>query len=464
MAVHIIDEFLSTGARQHGTSSNLAMMRLPRKAGWLLLALCVAALPSTQSGVADADDGLLTLQRDTKSRLRVLCAHCTYACRYLEMWEAANQTLLAADRIKGCSRPDELKGPEFMLIGAQKSGSTDIFERLREHTETFRLSSEMSHKEMHFFDWQCLGPMLGRDRLQDSVHRRKLDLPSSTQWCDATHYAASLTEFRQLNPAKGRTWGAGAPLATAPLVGAPATGEATVNYLFYPEVPAMTKACFPTTKLVAMLRSPVDRAHSGFFQHVRNQQGSFTESVVFEAGIIARCEALVGRAIRNNGANLFIDCAYPLFVVGVLEATMAKGGPWERHAEYKQSPRQCNNAFIRWRSHLLRGLYYFQIHAWLQHFPATQMLVLKSEDYFADPEAVVATITDFIHDRGHGDRHASLTTSDGAAAPLFANSKAKGQVPESTRAQLSELYRPYDELLTALLRQHGIPWESWPSK
>ena len=35
------------------------MMRLPRKAGWLLLALCVAALPSTQSGVADADDGLL---------------------------------------------------------------------------------------------------------------------------------------------------------------------------------------------------------------------------------------------------------------------------------------------------------------------------------------------------------------------------------------------------------------------
>ena len=67
--------------------------------------------------------------------------------------------------------------------------------------------------------------MLGRDRLQDSVHRRKLDLPSSTQWCDATHYAASLTEFRQLNPAKGRTWGAGAPLATAPLVGAPATGE-----------------------------------------------------------------------------------------------------------------------------------------------------------------------------------------------------------------------------------------------
>jgi len=42
-------------------------------------------------------------------------------------------------------------------------------------------------------------------------------------------------------------------------------------------------------------------------------------------------------------------------------------------------------------------LYYFQIHAWLQHFPATQMLVLKSEDYFADPEAVVATITDFIH-------------------------------------------------------------------
>ena len=43
-----------------------------------------------------------------------------------------------------------------------------------------------------------------------------------------------------------------------------------------------------------------------------------------------------------------------------------------------------------------KGLYYFQIHAWLQHFPAEQLLVLKSEDYFSDPEAIVTRITDFI--------------------------------------------------------------------
>ena len=66
--------------------------------------------------------------------------------------------------------------------------------------------------------------------------------------------------------------------------------------------------------------------------------------MTLETEIITRCEALVGRAIRQDGANLFVDCAYPLFVAGVLEATMAEGGPWERHPEYKQSPRQCTLA------------------------------------------------------------------------------------------------------------------------
>ena len=66
-------------------------------------------------------------------------------------------------------------------------------------------------------------------------------------------------------------------------------------------------------------------------------------------------------------------------------------------------------------------------------------------------------------DRGDGEHPGSRATSGAAAAPLFANSKAKGQLPESTKAQLNELYRPYDDLLTGLLRQHGIPWEGWPS-
>lgn len=380
---------------------------------------------------------LPTFQTDLKLRLRSLCSHCTYACRFLEVWETSNLTSLYLDKIRGCGQHYNHRGPEFMLIGTQKGGSTDMYERLNLHNASFALSSNIKDKELHFFDWQCLGPMLGRDKQQDNIHRRKLDRPDSQTWCDAIHYSENVDRIRHLSEVSD------------------ITGEATVNYFFYPEIPAMAKTCFPETKFIVMLREPIDRALSGYHQHIHKQHLPFSESIQLEQKILRKCK-LFGSYKISSTFNLFKDCVYPLFVVEVLEATMTEGGPWEHFKEFKQTPRTCNNAFIRWHSHILRGLYYYHLHAWYEHFPSNQILVLKSENYFVDPENEVKKIIKFLNASGTEISPTAVTSET-----LFTNSKTKGKVPANTRKVLNELFQPYTDAMGELLKSQNIPWNDW---
>ena len=47
-------------------------------------------------------------------------------------------------------------------------------------------------------------------------------------------------------------------------------------------------------------------------------------------------------------------------------------------------------------SYLARGLYVDQLQAWRRFFPAGQMLILRSEDFFAQPAAIFRQALDFL--------------------------------------------------------------------
>ena len=51
------------------------------------------------------------------------------------------------------------------------------------------------------------------------------------------------------------------------------TGEASPAYMCFPHVPKEIKSKFPKVKLIAILRDPVDRAHS----HYHNARRALTE-------------------------------------------------------------------------------------------------------------------------------------------------------------------------------------------
>lgn len=122
--------------------------------------------------------------------------------------------------------------PNFLIIGAAKSGTTSLWHYLNQHPDIY-----LSHvKEPRFFTPEfyidhCHGP------LRDNA---RLDI-------------VTLEEYYQLfNRVENEL----------------AIGEASTEYLFFPETAARIKELIPSVKLIAILRNPAERAFSAFcYQH-----------------------------------------------------------------------------------------------------------------------------------------------------------------------------------------------------
>jgi hypothetical protein len=125
--------------------------------------------------------------------------------------------------------------PDFLIIGAQKCGTSTLCAQLTTHPEirpAFR-------KEVHFFDQNYRKGLLW--------YRAHFDvrLPWSRRW---------------------------------------KTLDATPSYLFHPLVPAWVHGALPDAKLIVMLRNPVDRAYSHYQMSVRHgfEKHSFGEALRLE--------------------------------------------------------------------------------------------------------------------------------------------------------------------------------------
>lgn len=114
--------------------------------------------------------------------------------------------------------------PAFLVIGAQKAGTTSLYAQLCAHPAVV----PALRKEVHWFD---------------RAHRRGAD------------YRAYFPRSRDL-----------ARRGAGPAV----TGEATPFLLCHPLAPARVRAALPDVRLVVVLRDPVARAISGFHHAVRH--------------------------------------------------------------------------------------------------------------------------------------------------------------------------------------------------
>lgn len=135
------------------------------------------------------------------------------------------------------------------------------------------------------------------------------------------------------------------------------TGEASPYYLFHPHAPRRIARLLPHVKLIVQLRNPVSRAYSHYYHEVNggHEKLSFAEA-------IDREEERIGQ----ETAKLLRD---------------------EQYISYSH----------RHYSYLARGIYVDQLKVWMDLFPREQILILKSEDFYADPAAGLKQTLDFIH-------------------------------------------------------------------
>lgn len=132
--------------------------------------------------------------------------------------------------------------------------------------------------------------------------------------------------------------------------------ESSPYYLFHPLAPARAASVVPNAKLIVMVREPVDRTYSHYNQNL--QLG--LETLPLEAALRREAEQLPG-----------------------WEADIVSG-------------RVAYSAEHQNFSYVGKSLYAPQISRWLEHYPREQMLLLRSEDFYASPQETLARVTDFL--------------------------------------------------------------------
>ncbi|MCP4420171.1 MAG: sulfotransferase [Chloroflexi bacterium] len=145
--------------------------------------------------------------------------------------------------------------PNFLIIGAAKSGTTSLYHYLGQHPQVYTNVKEPSYFALAGQQVQYAGP-----GAQDGFVRR-----ITTNRADYEALFASVTNEK-------------------------AYGEASVLYLYSPEAPICIKETIPDVKLIAILRNPVERAFSGYLHMLRDGREpltSFADALAAEDGRVA---------------------------------------------------------------------------------------------------------------------------------------------------------------------------------
>jgi hypothetical protein len=137
--------------------------------------------------------------------------------------------------------------PDFVIIGAQKGGTSFLYHLLSLHP----LVEPAANKELHFFDQP--------ERFN-----------SGAGWYRRCFPQAGLKDGRRS-----------------------ITGEATPVYLFDPAVAKRMAVVVPQARLITLLRNPVDRAYSQYQMHVKRG----AEPLTFEEAIEQQDSSYLSRGI-----------------------------------------------------------------------------------------------------------------------------------------------------------------------
>lgn len=181
----------------------------------------------------------------------------------------------------------------------------------------------------------------------------------------------------------------------------PVGGEASPYYVWDPRVAGLARAVAPDLKAILLLRDPVERAWS----HYQERRENGVEPLSFT-------DALTAEEDRTDGE---------------LDRMLAD-------PDYYSSAHD-------WYSYRARGVYLPQVRNWHASFPREQLLVLRSEDMYADAEKTFDDVCCFL----------GLPPVPMLTTRTFNASSARSTVPTEAREELAAYYAPHNDALEKYL-------------
>jgi hypothetical protein len=160
-------------------------------------------------------------------------------------------------------------GPDFVIIGAKRGGTTSLHRYLHEHPSIRPLFPGRQHiKGVHYYDSNyARGPRWYRSHFPLHVGGRHLVRPDR---------------------------------------GTVIAGDASPYYLFHPLAAERLARDFPAVRIIVSLRNPIDRAYSHYKEAVYHGR----ETLSFEAALDAEEERLRGEAERISAEPGYLSVAH----------------------------------------------------------------------------------------------------------------------------------------------------------
>jgi Sulfotransferase domain len=158
-----------------------------------------------------------------------------------------------AARAVGSLSAGRRREPDFLVVGAQRAGTTSLFKALLQH------------------------PSFVPPRFRKGVHYFDMAYDKGWRW-----YLGHFPNRATVDKVAAATGGVAL------------TGEASPYYMWHPLVPERIAADLPNVKLIVLLRDPVERAYSG---HAHEYARGF-ETEKFDVAIDLEAGRLAGEADR----------------------------------------------------------------------------------------------------------------------------------------------------------------------
>ena len=233
--------------------------------------------------------------------------------------------------------------PDFLIIGAQKGGTSFFLRLLAQHPQI-----HAPGPEVHYFD-------------------------------------------KEFNYKKGELWYRSHFPLKSVLSPGDLVGEKTPDYLFFPNAAKRIQMDLPNAKLICLLRNPTERAISNYFMAVRGGRES-----------LPIMEALITEEARYGSSGY-------------------------GHRSYKR-----------------RGLYLEQIKRYENYFNKNKLLILSSEEFFANPQKILKQVFKFL---GVDETFVCPNLS-------FRNvGKNKVPVPSEVYEYLDKYFKPHNRRLYSYLNR-----------
>lgn len=198
-------------------------------------------------------------------------------------------------------QPTKKSGPDFIIAGAAKCGTSSLHQYLSRHPQIL-----FPHKKELDFYWK---------NYQRGIEWYLAHFPTLTDRADFL------------------------------------TGEATPNYLRFPQVAQRIKDTFPQTKIIILLRNPVDRAISWHY----HKQNSGLTKLDLATAIATEIDQL-----SDITEAEIIDSGY-------------------------HNP-----------DNIISSLYLYKIRPWIELLGREQILILKSEDFYLNPLENMQQVFQFL--------------------------------------------------------------------